>query len=166
MAQDRKAAAGKRNIDRIDRRILQLLQSDARIPNTDLAKKVNLSSSPCLRRVSLLADAGYVRMFKAVLDPIRLGFTVRAFLSIKRSRESDQREVSSKIASVPEVIACHVVSGEYDLLAEVVARDMQHYAEITLETISKIDGVYDLRSSFSIRAIKTDGDLPIGDLEA
>lgn len=165
MAQDKRNSTGKRSIDRTDRRILQLMQSNARIPNTDLAKLVNLSSSPCLRRVSLLTDAGYVRSYKAVLDPIKLGFTVRAFLSIKRSRESDQRTVSSRIASLPHVIACHVVSGEYDLLAEVVARDMQHYAEITLETISKIEGVYDLRSSFSIRAIKTDGDLPIGDIE-
>lgn len=158
-----KLSGGRRQLDRTNRRILRLLQQNAHISNKDLAREVNLSPTPCLRRVGLLEEAGYIKRFRAVLDPGQLGLTIRAFLSIKRSRDSDQLKVSQSIARLPEVISCHVVSGEYDLLAEIVATDMEQYAKLTLETISRIDGVHDLRTTFSIRTIKVDGDYPIGD---
>lgn len=151
----------KKTLDKIDLRILNLIQANGRLANKELAPLVNLSPTPCLRRTGRLTEAGYVTRFKAVLDPARLGFGIRAYLSIKRRRDADRDALARRIASIPEVVACHVVSGDYDLMAEIIARDMAHYANITLETISSIGGVHDLRSTFSILAVKTDGDIPL-----
>lgn len=156
-----KPNARKTSIDRIDRKILRLIQSNARLPNKELATLINLSPTPCLRRVSLLIEAGYIRFFKTVLNPQQLGLGVRAFMSVKRNRDSDQEKLAQRLTALPEVLSCHIVSGEYDFFLEIIARDMQHYSELVMERISKMDGVYDLRSSFSIRALKTDGELPV-----
>jgi Lrp/AsnC family transcriptional regulator, leucine-responsive regulatory protein len=158
-----KKQQSERRIDRTDRRILSLIQADAHLSNKEVAKKVNLSPTPCLRRIGLLEQAGYIRRYKAVLDPAKLGYGIRAFLTIKRSRESHRETVWERITVIPEVIACHVVSGEFDLLVELVARDMDHYGQLTLGNISMIEGVHDLRSTFSIAALKTDGNLPLSD---
>jgi len=151
----------ERSIDRTDRKILRLLQADGRISNKDLASKVNLSSTPCLRRVGLLEQSAVVQRYKAILDPERLGFTIRAFIHITRKREVSRESVWGEILAIPEVIACHVVSGDADLLVEVVARDTKHYSEILLDRINSIEGVYNLRSVFSLKPLKVDGDLPI-----
>jgi len=150
-----------RGLDRTDRSILALLQHNARLTNKEIARLVNLSPTPCLRRIGMLEEAGYVSRYKAVLDPAKLGFSIFAFLSLKRSRESSQADVARRIMEIPEVLSCHVVSGEFDLMAEVVARDMDDYARITLDHIAKMPGIYDLRSTFSIKALKIDGLLPI-----
>ena len=81
-----KKQQSERRIDRTDRRILSLIQADAHLSNKEVAKKVNLSPTPCLRRIGLLEQAGYIRRYKAVLDPAKLGYGIRAFLTIKRSR--------------------------------------------------------------------------------
>ncbi|KSV75203.1 hypothetical protein N185_17640 [Sinorhizobium sp. GW3] len=153
--------ANLRSLDNTDRSILKRLQADGRLSNRDLAEQINLSSTPCLRRVGMLEDCGVITRYKAVLDPERLGFTVRAFVQVTRSRESSRERVWEQLCAIPEVISCHVVSGEADLLLEIVARDMQHYGDILLERLGKIDGVYDSRSLFSIKSLKLDGDLPI-----
>lgn len=150
-----------RRADSIDRSILQLVQADARLSNKEIATAVNLSPTPCLRRVKLLEQAGYIKRYKAVLDAASLGYSIRAFLGVKRSRSSDREAVSRQIMEIPEVLSCHVVSGEFDLMVEVVARDMDDYARIAIDTIAEMAGVYDLRSTFSIKALKTDGDLPL-----
>ncbi|MCX7561451.1 Lrp/AsnC family transcriptional regulator [Sulfitobacter sp. F26204] len=152
---------GRRKLDRIDRAILHLLQADARIANKEIARRVNLSPTPCLRRVRLLEEAGYIQRYKTVLDPNQLGYAIRAFLGIKRSRNSSRTSVADEVLKIPEVLACHVVSGEFDLLVEIVARDMEHYSEIALEHIAEMDSVLDLRSTFSIKTLKTDGPLPM-----
>src|SRR5262249_54949622 len=102
----------QRALDQVDRRILALLQQNARLSNKDLAQKINLSPTPCLRRVSLLEDAGVLRGYRATVDAHQLGFTVRAFITIKRTRESDREAIWERISAIPEVIACHVISGE------------------------------------------------------
>ena len=151
-----------RGLDRIDRRILMLLQKDARLPNKEIARAVNLSPTPCLRRLNMLEEAGYITRYKAVLDPAQLGYSIHAFLSLKRSRDSSREEVSRQIMAIPEVLSCHVVSGEFDLLVELVARDMDDYARITIDNIAEMPGIYDLRTTFSIRALRRDGELPVG----
>lgn len=151
----------KTSLDRIDRKILRILQSNARIPNKELASLVNLSPTPCLRRVALLKEAGYITRFKAVLCPSSLNLGIRSFMSVKRSRDSDQEGLAQKLAAFPEVISCHIVSGEYDFLLEIIAKDMNDYSNLLLERIGKMEGVYDARSVFSIKTLKTDGDLPI-----
>ncbi|MBI1773903.1 MAG: Lrp/AsnC family transcriptional regulator [Proteobacteria bacterium] len=162
-AKEDKRQARRRSLDEVDRRILTLLQQNARMSNKELAQKVELSPTPCLRRVGLLEESGVLRRYRAVIDANHLGYTIRAFVTIKRTRESDRDGIWQQIARIPEVVACHVVSGEFDLLVELVARDMNHYGQLLLETINKIDGVYDSRSTFSIRALKMDGELPVSE---
>ena len=155
-----------KDLDEIDLKILGLLQDDGRIANKDLARVVNLSPTPCLRRVGLLTEAGYIKGYKAVLDPAMLGFTLRAFLSIKRSRDSIRELIETELLAIPEVQACHVVSGEFDFLVELLARDMDDYGRIALGHISKISGIYDLRSTFSILPLKTVGKLALADVKS
>ena len=155
-----------KDLDEIDLKILGLLQDDGRIANKDLARVVNLSPTPCLRRVGLLTEAGYIKGYKAVLDPAMLGFTLRAFLSIKRSRDSNRELIGKELLAIPEVQACHVVSGEFDFLVELLARDMDDYGRIALGHISKISGIYDLRSTFSILPLKTVGKLALADVKS
>ena len=155
-----------KDLDEIDLKILGLLQDDGRIANKDLARVVNLSPTPCLRRVGLLTEAGYIKGYKAVLDPAMLGFTLRAFLSIKRSRDSIRELIETELLAIPEVQACHVVSGEFDFLVELLARDMDDYGRIALGHISKISGIYDLRSTFSILPLKTVGLLALTDVKS
>ena len=155
-----------KGLDEIDLKILGLLQDDGRIANKDLARVVNLSPTPCLRRVGLLTEAGYIIGYKAVLDPAMLGFTLRAFLSIKRSRDSNRELIGKELLAIPEVQACHVVSGEFDFLVELLARDMDDYGRIALGHISKISGIYDLRSTFSILPLKTVGKLALTDVKS
>lgn len=151
----------RRSLDATDRRILELIQSDARLSNKEIAQRVHLSPTPCLRRIALLEEAGFIERYKALLDPVKLGFSIHAFLGVKRSRESVPEEVSGEILRIPEVLSCHVVSGEFDLLVEIVARNMEDYARIAIDTIAKIPGVHDLRSTFSIKALRVNGDLPL-----
>ena len=160
---DRRAknADAARQLDAFDRRILLLLQKDARISNKEIAETINLSPTPCLRRIRLLEQAGYIDRYKTILDPQRLGYSIHAFLSLKRRRESSREDVSRQILEIPEVISCHIVSGEFDLMVELVARDMEDYARITIDHIAEMPGIHDLRSTFSIKALKRDGDLPI-----
>jgi Lrp/AsnC family leucine-responsive transcriptional regulator len=150
-----------RTLDRIDLAILRYLQADGRLSNKEIADKVNLSPTPCLRRIRQLEDSGHIVRFKAVLDRKQLEFGVHAFLGIKRNRDSDRADISEQIIGMPEVLSCHVVSGEFDLWVELVAKDMDDYARIAIETIAEIPGVYDIRSTFSIRSLKSDGNLPI-----
>ncbi len=161
MASNSTKSPKQRPVDKIDRNIIRRLQTNGRMSNKDLAKQVNLSSTPCLRRVGLLEQSGVIKHYKAVLDAELLGFSIRAFLQITRSRDLSRDKVWEELSALPEVIACHVISGDADLLIEIVARDMQHYGEILLEKINKIEGVYDTRSMFSIRAIKVDGEIPV-----
>jgi len=151
----------RRELDPTDIKLLDLLQKDGRLANKDLARMVGLSPTPCLRRVSLLTEAGYIRGYRAILDPAMMGYTLRAFLTLKRSRDSNREKLTEQILLIPEVQACHVVSGEYDLLVELLARDMDDYARIAIGHISEIPGIYDLRSTFSIVPLKTVGELPI-----
>jgi Lrp/AsnC family leucine-responsive transcriptional regulator len=151
----------RRQLDQIDLKVLDLLQKDGRLANKDLARIVNLSPTPCLRRVGQLTQAGYIRGYRAILDPAKLGFTLRAFLSLKRSRDSDRDKLVEQILAIPEVQACHVVSGEFDFLVELLARDMDDYGRIAIGHISELPGIYDLRSTFSIVPLKTEGGLPL-----
>lgn len=151
----------ERQLDRIDHSILRLLQADANLTNKQIAEAVNLSPTPCLRRIRLLEEAGFISRYKAILDPVKLGYTVHAFVGVKRSRQSDREALSSRILELPEVLSCHIVSGEFDMMVELIARDMEDYARISIETIAEMDGVHDLRTTFSIKALKTHGDLPL-----
>jgi len=149
------------NLDETNLKIIRLLLQDGRRSIKDIAERINLSPTPCLRRVSLLEQGGVIERYKVVVDPVKLGYSIHAYLSIKRLRESDLNTLSAQLREIREILACHVVSGEYDLIVEVIAIDMEHYASIILDRISRIPGVHDLRSTFAIRTLKREGAIPV-----
>lgn len=150
-------------LDRIDCRLLEAVQRDARLTTAELAAQVALSTSPCWRRLKRLEDAGVILGYHARLDAARLGWGVMAFVHILL--ESHRAELGAQfedaVLRIPEVIACHNVSGQYDFLLQVVARDLRHFGEFARTTIRTLPGVKEMNSSFSLREVKGGLSLPV-----
>lgn len=151
-------------MDRIDRQLLAEVQRDARQTTGELAQRVALSPSPCWRRLKRLEASGAIRGYRAQLDPEHLGWGVTAFVHVML--ESHQIEVATRfedaVQAVPEIVACHNISGQYDFLLQVVARDLRHFGEFARSRIRTLPGVKEMNSSFSLREVKGGGSLPIG----
>ena len=154
--------------DAIDRKILAALQADGRLTNVELAERVGLSPSPCLRRVRQLEDAGVVRGYHAVLDRKALGLGLTVFVGIKveRHRDLEATAFQEAVGRIAEVVACHLVSGEADFLLQVVVAYLAAYETLLLGTLLKLPGVADIRSNFAIRTVKDGSHLPLGHLAA
>jgi Lrp/AsnC family leucine-responsive transcriptional regulator len=150
-------------LDAIDRRILAALQADGRLSNVDLADRVGLSPSPCLRRVRRLEEAGVIRGYRAVLDRKLIGLGLTVFVSIKIEGHQEEHTIAVQEAfrAMPEVVACHLVSGESDFLLEVVVPDLGAYEELLLGRLLKLPGLKDVRSSFAMREVKAAAPLPL-----
>ena len=155
-------------MDAIDREILHLLQEDGRLTNAALAERVHLSPSPCLRRLKRLEDDGVISRYRAILDRRRVGLGLTVFVEIKVEGHSDVKatELQERFAALEEVVACHIVSGPADFLLEVVVTDLEHYEQLLLGRLLKLDGVADVRSNFAIRTVKANGALPLSQLAA
>lgn len=153
------------SLDAIDRRILRELQADARLRNLELAQRVGLSPSPCLRRVRRLEQAGVIRGYRALLDRSRLGLGLTLFVAIRIEGHEEEREsaVEAAIRAMPEVVACHLVSGEADFLLEIVLPELAAYEALLLRRLLKLPGVKDVRTSFVLREVKPPAPLPIKD---
>lgn len=150
-------------LDRIDRRILSLLQEDGRISNVDLAARVGLSASPCLRRVRRLEAEGYIRKYSVVLDAEKVGFGVTIFVhvSLTESTRAAVEALRAAVTKVPEIIACHSVSGNEDFILTVLTRDLQSYKRFNDEVLLHLPHVSKKVSSFSLDPIKTSTGLPL-----
>ncbi|MFC3127209.1 Lrp/AsnC family transcriptional regulator [Pseudoroseomonas globiformis] len=153
-------------MDDIDRRILASLQRSARLTNVELAAEVGLSPSPCLRRVGLLEKAGVIVGYHASLDRIGLGLGLTVFVGIKVERHQDEAAEAFRkaVRALPEVVACHLVSGEADFLLQVVVPDLAAYERLLLQTLLKLPGVRDIRSNFAIQTVKEQASLPLDHL--
>ena len=153
-------------MDPTDREILRLLQEDGRLTNAALAERVHLSASPCLRRLKRLEGDAVIRGYRAVLDRRRVGLGLTVFVEIKVAGHTDETaaRLQETFAAMPEVIACHIVSGPADFLLEVVVPDLEHYERLLLGRLLKLPGVDDVRTNVAIRTVKSDGPLPLGHL--
>ena len=153
----------KLDLDAIDRRLLDALQGEARLSNVDLAERVGLSASPCLRRVKILEREGVIQGYRATLDRRKIGLALTVFVGLKIERHRDQEATAFQQAmlTVPEVVACHLISGEHDFLLEVVVASLEAYEEFLLGTLLKLPGVSDVRSNFAIRMVKPPGPLSL-----
>jgi DNA-binding Lrp family transcriptional regulator len=151
--------------DRTDRRLLLALQQDARLTTAQLAERVALSPSPCWRRIKALESGGAIRGYHARLDAPRLGWGVTAFIHIML--ENHRRDLGERfeqaVLGIEQVIACHNVSGEYDYLLQVVARDLQDFGEFARDVLRALPGVKEINSSLSLREVKSGFDLPVPD---
>jgi DNA-binding Lrp family transcriptional regulator len=149
--------------DKTDARILAALQSDARLTIAELSERIALTSSPCWRRVKALEEAGYIRGYHAELDPRRLGYDVTAFVSVllENHRVDLTESFETAVRGIPEVVSCHNVSGRYDFMLEVVARDLEAFGEFGRNVLRTLPGVKEIYTSFSLRSIKTARQLPL-----
>ena len=149
--------------DRTDMRILAALQEEGRLTNVELAERVALSPSPCLRRVKRLETAGVVRGYRAVLDreAVGLGLTVFVEIKVERHSRENAQALQDALAAMPEVVSCHMVSGTADFLAEVVVADLRAYEVLLTERLLVLPMVSDIRSNVSLRRVKSDAPLPL-----
>jgi len=151
------------SLDRIDLALLAALQRDGRISNADLAERVKLSPSACLRRVQRLETEGLIAGYRAVLDPLKLGYGLQAFVRLQLARH-DAASVEAFVARVAdweEVIACHALTGEMDYLLHVMVQDLDHFSRFLLDRVLRPGDVADVNSSFVLRAVKAGGVLPL-----
>jgi len=151
------------SLDVLDRKILRVLQRDGRISNQDLAKKVGLSPSPCLRRVTRLEAAGVIRGYRAIVDPARLGRGLHAFIRVQL-RERTAEAVARFAASVnawDEVVAGYALTGDMDYLLEVHVADLKHYSDLIMQRLIGVSGVADVSSSFVLEALKEERLVPV-----
>ncbi|GAB2825390.1 Lrp/AsnC family transcriptional regulator [Actinocorallia aurea] len=154
--------------DRVDREILAVLQREGRLQNVELAERVRLSPSACLRRTKALEEDGVLAGYRAELDRERLGLGLTVFVSLKvdqHSRETS-RHIEEALMALPSVIAVHAISGDADFLAEVAVPDLAAYERVLLDGILAIGPVREARSAFSIRSPLRRGPLPVEDWRA
>ncbi|AVZ80295.1 AsnC family transcriptional regulator [Zoogloeaceae bacteirum Par-f-2] len=156
--------ANKLQLDRYDRQILELLQQDGRISNQDLAERVALSPSSCLRRVRALEESGLITGYRALLDAKKLGLTLMALIHISMDRHTPERfdRFEAEVAAIAEVLECLLITGQdADYQLKVVVADMDAYQELLLQRITRIPGVTGVHSSFVLRRVLDHTALPL-----
>lgn len=143
-------------IDNTDRQILAILQQDARMSITDIADAVNLSATPCARRIKRLEDSGIITGYHAQINPQKMGYQLALYIAVSMDKHTAERfaEFENKIQSFDEVISCSIVTGRTeDYLLKVVVRDMAHYEEFLLHRLNRIEGVSQVHTSFELREV-------------
>lgn len=151
-------------LDRYDREILAILQREGRISNQDLADRIGLSPSPCLRRVRTLEDAGLIAGYRALLDAKKLGLSLMALIGISMDQHTPERfaNLEATISEIPEVLECLLITGQQsDYLLKVVVRDMDAYQDLLLNKITRIQGVTGVHTSFVLRKVVDRTALPV-----
>lgn len=151
------------SLDRIDLRILDLLQREGRISNAELAQRVNLSPAPTLRRVQRLEATGAIVGYNAEVDPHAVGLGLHAFVRVQLERHSSESvaRFAESVASWNEVVACYALTGEMDYLLEVWVDDLEHYSAFAMGKLMNAAGVADVSSSFVLRAVKRVRGVPL-----
>lgn len=145
-------------LDAIDFKLLQSLQEDGRISNLELAERVFLSPSACLRRVRQLEEKGVIARYAALLDPSRVGLEVDAFVQVTMRRDVEQwhENFSAAVQTWPEVSGAYIITGEANYLLRVRARSLKHFSAFVLDKLYKTKGVLDIRSNIVLQNIKDD----------
>jgi Lrp/AsnC family leucine-responsive transcriptional regulator len=156
------------DFDPIDCRIVAALQADGRLTNLELAERVGLSPSPCLRRVKRLERDGYIETYRAMLQRNRLGLGLTVFVGVKIGGHAnvEAEAFQDSVVAMPEVVACHLVSGEADYLLEVVVPDLEHYQRFLIGKLLALPIVREVRSNIAIQTLKAGAPLPLGHLGA
>jgi Lrp/AsnC family leucine-responsive transcriptional regulator len=153
-------------LDRYDIAILRELQRDARLTNAELAARIGLSAAPTWRRVRWLEEQGYITGYRAELDRRRIGLGVLAFVRVdaERNNAAATRALEDAIRALPEVVACHYISGAGTFELQVMATDLDAYSRLSMDVLFKLPNVKDLHTSFSLGEVKAGGALPLGHL--
>ncbi len=152
-----------KSLDAIDRQILENLQNDARMRNVELAEKVGLSPSPCLRRVGNLEETGVIRGYATLVDAEAVGLPVSVFVSVTLEKQIEKalEKFEKEIRARPEVMECYLMTGEADYLLRVVTADLGAYERFLIEHLTRIPGVASIKSSFALKQVAYRTALPI-----
>jgi Lrp/AsnC family leucine-responsive transcriptional regulator len=163
------------DLDKTDRKILAILQVDGRLSNQEVAERVNLSPSPCLRRIRRLEEAGVIRQYVALLAPEKIGLGLLAYVNVRLEKHSDpgasapkrsvqptpRADFARSVPNWPEVVACYAMTGEMDYLLRVHVEDMEHFSKFMMETLLRHPAVLDVKSSFALQRVKDTTALPL-----
>jgi Lrp/AsnC family transcriptional regulator, leucine-responsive regulatory protein len=143
-------------LDTFDRRILTALIDNSRATNVEIARVVGLSEAPCSRRIRRMEEDGIIRGYTTLLEPeaVGIGFIAYVTLVLDYVTAATADEFAEKIRAIPEIVSCYIVSGGYDAILHVAARDAKAYSDIVFDQLRRIPGVKDVRSSFIMRTIK------------
>ena len=155
-------------LDRLDLRMLAVLQLEGRISNAELAERVALSPSPCLRRLRTLEERGVVTGYAALVDRRRVGLDIEALVELsldKRGGNMPAGRLAAAVAAWPEVLECLALTGDKDYLLRVVVPDLDHFSRFVLDKLLKLEGVADVKSSFVLQAVKRTVALPLDHVE-
>ena len=153
--------------DRLDRRILELIQDNARISNTDLANTIGLSPSPCWRRVRALEERGVIRSYVTLVSPEAIGLPVNVWVHVTLEEQIERRleHFEKAVVARPEVMECYLMTGESDYLLRVVVPDVAAYQRFLLEHLTRIEGIASIKSSFALKQVKYKTALPLDHLD-
>ncbi len=150
-------------LDRYDKSILEALQNDGRMSNVQLASLVSLSESACLRRVRALEDSGMIERYSALVSQAKAGLSGNVFVHIglHREEQSELAAFEDAVRSIPEVMECYLMTGEFDYLLRVVVRDMADFERIHNDALTRLPGVARVNSSVAIRTVQKKTELPL-----
>ena len=150
-------------LDEVDRAILRALQADGRLSNARLAEQLGLSETPCWRRLKRLESEGYIAGYQARLNRQKLGYGVVAFAQVSFGNHAGEGPIQfeRQVAAIPEVLACHNVSGECDYLLQIVASDLESYGNFIRDRLLKLPGVTAVHSNLALREVKSSSALPV-----
>ncbi len=152
-----------KSLDAIDRKILENLQNNARMRNVELAEKVGLSPSPCLRRVGNMEETGVIRGYATLVDAEAVGLPVSVFVSVTLEKQIEKvlEKFEKEIRARPEVMECYLMTGDFDYLLRVVTADLGAYERFLIEHLTRIPGVASIKSSFALKQVAYRTALPI-----
>ena len=147
------------DLDRTDRRILAELQRDGRLSNQELADRVSLSPSPCLRRVRRLEERGFIKRYVALVDAEKVGLGLLAYVTIRLNKHvggshAPMGEFARDVQRWPEVVECYAMSGDMDYLLRVQVADLAHFSRFAMDTLMRHPAVVDMKSFFALQQIK------------
>jgi len=151
-------------LSRVDRHILAILQQDAHLSNVELAQRIGMSASPCLRRVRQLEEDGYIERYVAMLDRRKIGLGILAHVEVKVPQVANASMTDrfrEAVLKEPSVVGCFMTTGQFDFLLRVVAVDMDEFSQIAVKKLLRLPGVTDMRSSFVLGVLKDSTALPI-----
>jgi Lrp/AsnC family leucine-responsive transcriptional regulator len=151
------------SLDNTDRQLLDALQHDARQTVAVLAQRVSLSPSPCWRRVRQLEESGVIEGYHAHLSRDKLGYGVTGFVHLQMSNHAPDimAAFEREVVALPQVLACHNLSGHYDYLIEAIAPDLESFSQLVRVKIRSLPGVKEISTSFSLKEVKHSGTLPV-----
>jgi len=142
--------------DSVDRRIVHELQANGRLTNSELSKRVNLSPSPCLRRVKNLEEQGIITGYTANVDQDKFGLPISIFVSVKLEKQTEEmlRTFEAEIGKIDEIVECYLMTGGFDYLLRIITDSLKSYENVLTKRITHIPGIASIESSFALGIVK------------